>query len=161
MPVTHTFDEACVALSDFLQREDWSCVELLWLCREDVTGVRRRIFVHPSPPSANRDLYIQHYERGARQSRGVRLDVLFILGSRACCYVWVPRDDTDASCAMLSDELRLSIPCRETKFPIAAKQCRTGLGFYFCRIFSRLRGESPIVQDFPSRSDLDANIRKG
>ena len=159
MPVTETFDEACLALSDFLRREDEPCEELLWLFREDVTGVRRRIFVHPSPPSFNRELYREHYEFGARQGRGMRVVVDFFLGRRACCYVWVPRDDMDASYAMLSDGLRLSIPGRESEFPITATQCRTSAGFYFRLALSRLRGVSPIAHALPSRHDLNANTR--
>jgi hypothetical protein len=159
MPVTETFDEACLSLSDFLRREHQPSGELLWLCREDVTGIRRRIFIHPSPPSRNRDLYRQHYEFGVRQGRGVRVEVQFFLAFRPCCYVWVPRDDIDAQYAMLSDGLKFSIPDRQSKFSTTAGQCRTAPGFSFRRALSRLRGESPIAQDFPSRRDLDANTR--
>jgi hypothetical protein len=161
MPITETFDEACSALADFLRREDEPSEELLWLCREDITGIRRRIFVHPSPPSSNRDLYRQLYESGVQQGRGLWVVAAFTLGRRACCYVWVPRDDIDASYAMLSDGLRLSIPSRKAEFPITARQCRTAPGFYFRRTFFRLRGESPIAQDFLSRCDINANTRNG
>jgi hypothetical protein len=159
MPVTETFDEACVKLSELLRRESQPA-ELLWLCREDITGRRRRIFIHPSPPSINRDLYRQRYEFGAQQGRGMRLEVHFFLDDRACCFVWVPRDEIDASQAWLSGDLRLSVPTQKPDYPITATQCGTLSEFVVRGALSRIRGESPIAQDFPFRSDLQTNSLK-
>ena len=158
MPITETFDEACSALADFLRRQGQSS-ELLWVCRDDVSGRRRRLFVHPSPPASNRELYQRHFEFGVRQARGVRLDVLCFAAGRACCYVWVPEDNVASSQAMLTDGLRMgfAVESHESGSGFHAQQCSSSAEFYLRRIWCRFRGESPLIQELPLRADIQSN----
>ena len=158
MPITETVDEACSAFADFLRRHGQS-PELLWICRDDVTGRRRRLFVQPFPPASNRELYQRHFDFGIRQARGVRLDVLCFAGSQACCYVWIPEDDIAASQAMLTDDLRMgfAVESHETGIGFRAQQCGSRAEFYLRGLWCRLRGESPLIQELPLRADIESS----
>ena len=161
MPITETFDEACSALTDFLRSQAQSS-ELLWICREDVTGRRRRLFVHPSPPAGNRGLYQHHFEAGIRQARGIRFDVLCFAAGRACCYVWVPEDDVSASQAMLSDpHLRYGFTVQEmgSQAGFQADRASSSATFFLRRAWCSFRGESPLLQELPTRNELQSNAK--
>jgi hypothetical protein len=148
-----TFDEACSELASLLRREEQPS-ELHWVCREDVTGWRRRLVVHPSPPASNRDWYRDYFDFGQRQARGIRLEALCFAADRAYCYVWVPEDDLAASQAMVSSQ------CIKYSFATEGMGSERGcqaeiaccpIAFHLRRAWCRWRGESPRLQDVPSR----------
>jgi len=158
--ITETFEEASSAFTDFLRQQGQSS-ELLWVCREDITGRRRKLFVHPYPPASNRELYQHHFEFGIQQARGVRFHVLCFAADRACCYVWVPKDDTDASQAMLSDDhlhYSFSVEREDSSRGFLAQRASNSAAFLLRRAWYRLRGESPPIQEVPMRSDLETNF---
>jgi len=158
MPITETFDEACSALSAFLQREGQPS-ELLWICREDITGRRNALFVHPSPPANNRELYRRHFDFGVGQARGMRLFVSCFVGPQAHCYVWVPEDDVAADQAMVSEQaLNYSFATApDSRGGFEAQRVGTAARFAILRHWFRFLGESPRLEDIPTRGELRAN----
>ena len=124
-----------------------------------LTGRRRKYFVHPSPPTTNRTLYQRHFEFGVHQARGVCLDVFCFVGGQACCYVWFPEYDVAASEAMFADHLRYcyTLEGMGSQRGFQAERASSFTAFFIRRVWSRLLGESPMIQELPSRSDLQSN----
>ena len=159
MPVTESFEDACLALIKCL-REQGQPSDLTWVFREDITGRRRSVFVHPSPPSHNGDVYRRHFAAGAHTGRGIRLSVLCFAGDSAYCYVSVPDDDVDASQAMLAHGdlcIGFAVESHESGRGFLARRCHSALEFYVRRIWYRFRGESPFLQKVPRRARVSSN----
>jgi len=55
MVISETFEEASLMLSEHLRKRG-KPDHLVWIFQEDITGFRRKLFVHPSPPESNREL---------------------------------------------------------------------------------------------------------
>ena len=148
-----TFDETCSEFASFLRREGQPS-ELYWVCREEVTGRQRRLVVHPSPSASNRDWYRDYFDVGIRRARCLRLEALCFAAGRAYCYVWVSEDDLAASQAMVSRQ------CINYSFATEGMGSERGrqaeiaccpIAFHLRRAWYRWRGESPCLQDVPSR----------
>ena len=105
MPV---FGEAVKKFQKFLVSQHVSS-ELLWIFREDVISRKRRVLIKEPLPSENTRLVESLYERGCQRGLGVQLDMFCLLGSRPCCYVWLPEDEIDAQYMMVGG-LKLSVP---------------------------------------------------
>lgn len=159
--VSETFDEASAKLVKFLQRQRQPST-LRWIFREDVTGIRRALFVHPSPPPVNLDLWRQRYECGVRQGRGIQLGVLCFAADCAYCYVWVPEDDRAASQAMLVEGLRLAYACGadDSGVGLSGQRCYCSATFALRKLWCRSRGESPSIRALPSREHFES-LRTG
>ena len=143
MPV---FGEAVEQFGGFLASQGLS-PDLLWVFREDVCWRKQRLFVKVPVSEENAGNVERLYNLGVNHGLGVRLDVLCLLGSRPCCYVWLPSDEEDASYAMLSG-LKLSAPTE----PVIAQAVRSGL---LWRAYKWLEGGEAfkgIVEQVPQRA---------
>lgn len=158
--ISETFHQAAEQFADFLQRAG-QVNDLVWSCRENVTGQGRKIAVHPSPPAVNRDLFHRHYDFGVRQGLGVGLEAFCFAGNAAYCCVWVPEDAAAADNAMFAGGLRFSYAMEpdESGKGRVAKRCITKAVFQLARLWCKLRGESPLVGDLPSRRELELRYR--
>jgi hypothetical protein len=92
--------------------------EPLWIFREDVIAYKRRVWLRWPLPARNRKLVEQLYEQGRQGEFGVSLTTYCVAGYHACCYVFVPDNELDASYAMLQAGLKLSVG---VNMPIAQK----------------------------------------
>ncbi len=104
------FDNAIRQLKTFLAGQNVS-TDLVWVFREDVVSYKLRLYVRASLPNDNDDLAASLYERGLVRDLGVRLEVLCLLGSRPCCYIWLPEDREDAGYSLLlMSKFIISVP---------------------------------------------------
>lgn len=154
MMITESFDDACAHFQAFL-REQGVPSQLLWICREDLTGRRRRLVVHPAPPAINREIYRGLFEAGRKRGFGISLEVACFVGDDAGCYLFVPSDEVEADQSMLSSGLRFSYA---TDYPdICAFRAVTAgstISFQIRQMWCRWRGESPLISNLPSRRQL-------
>lgn len=142
MPV---FGEAIQQFGSFLVSQGFS-PDLLWVFREDVCWRNQRVFVKVPVPVENLEHVERVYKVGVARGLGIRLDMLCLLGSRPCCYVWLPSDEVDASYAKLSG-LKLSVPTE----PAVAQAVGSGLRW---RAYKWLEGSETfkgIVEQIPWR----------
>src|SRR5690348_9405728 len=94
-----SFTEAGATFAAFLEREG-APAQLLWIDREDVTSYRREIWVRVCDPSEAVRRAEARYEAGRKHGLGVSLRAVCKVGAATACYVWVPKDEMDASYAM-------------------------------------------------------------
>jgi hypothetical protein len=106
-PQMPAFNEAVEHFRKLLVSQQISS-ELLWVFREDVTSHKRRVLVKEPLPFENERIAALLYERGCQRGLGVQLDVFCLLGSRPCCYIWLPEDEYDAH--YMIGNLKLSVP---------------------------------------------------
>ncbi|MDQ3816427.1 MAG: hypothetical protein M3362_01900 [Acidobacteriota bacterium] len=140
------FGEAVQQFGGFLLIQGLSS-GLLWVFREDVCWRKQRLLVKVPVPEENARYAESLYNAGVNRGLGVRLDVLCLLGSRPCCYIWVPSDEEDASYAMLSG-LKLSVPTE----PVMARAVSNGS---LWRAYKWLEGREAftgIVEQVPRRA---------
>ena len=140
MPV---FGEAVRQFGGFLESQGLSS-DLLWVFREDVCRRRQHLFVKVPVPKENFGDVERLYNLGVSRGLGVRLDVLCLLDSRPCCYVWLPSDEEDAAYAMLSG-LKLSVPTE----PVIAQAVRNGLLWRAYKWLERSEVFAGIVERIP------------
>jgi hypothetical protein len=143
MPV---FGEAVRQFGGFLVSQGLSS-DLLWVFRQDVCWRKQRLLVKLPVPEENTGHAESLYGVGVNRGLGVRLDVLCLLGSRPCCYIWLPPDEEDASYAMLSG-LKLSTPTK----PVIARAVRSGLLWRAYKWFERGEAFTGIVEQVPRRA---------
>ncbi|MCH7725979.1 MAG: hypothetical protein IH991_05790 [Planctomycetes bacterium] len=101
------FPEALDRFQNFLASEG-HCTELLWIFREDVVERCPRTYLRV--PLRNDETLVELlYDEGLQRGLGIHLNVFCFLEDRPCCYVWLPKDEEDASYRMLLG-LKVSIP---------------------------------------------------
>ncbi len=105
MPI---FVDAVARFREFLISQQ-APSELLWVFREDVSSRKRRVLIKEPLPPENVQLAESLYERGCQRGLGVQLDAFCLLGSRVCCYICLPEDESEAQHLMI-DGLKLSVP---------------------------------------------------
>lgn len=104
------FDEALRQLKVFLAGQNIHG-DPLWVFRDDVVSYKLRLHVKEPLPNTNEKLAAALYERGLQRDMGIRLNVLCLLGSRPCCYVWLPKDTEEAASALLlMSKFIISVP---------------------------------------------------
>ena len=102
-----SFGEAVAKFQRFLQ-EGGRPSTIRWIFREDVVERGRKVFVRmPLPNSAAEARRL--YNKGVERDLGVHLDVYCFFNGLSLAYVWLPKDEEDASYRMLSG-LKLSYP---------------------------------------------------
>lgn len=143
MPV---FGEAVQQFGGFLVSQGLS-PDLLWVFREDVCRRKRRLFIKVPVSEENFGDVERLYHLGVSRGLGVRLDVLCLLGSSPCCYVWVPSDEEAASYAMLSG-LKLSVPTE----PVIARAVRNRVLWRAYKWLERSETFTGIVEQVPRRA---------
>lgn len=143
MPI---FGEAVEQFGGFLVSQGLSS-ELLWVFREDVCWRQQRLFVKVPVAEGNVGSVEKLYNLGVNRGLGVRLDVLCLLDTRACCYAWLPSDEEDASYAMLSG-LKLSVPVE----PMVAHAVRSELLWRAYKWLERSETFTGIAKQVPRRA---------
>jgi hypothetical protein len=143
MPV---FGEAARQFGGFLVSQRLS-PDLLWVFREDVCGRNQQLPVKIPTPEENAGHVESLYNLGVSRGLGARLDVLCLLGSRPCCYVWLPSDEEDASYAMLSG-LKFSVPTE----PMVAQAVESSLPWRVYKWLERGEAFKGIVEQVPPRA---------
>jgi hypothetical protein len=157
MPITETFDEAVSKFIAFLERQN-SPVDLRWLCREEVTGYRRQLFVHPSPSPDNRELYRHKYSHGVTIGHSVALAATCFADGVTYCNVWVSAFDFDSTHPELTGDLHfhLYVDSSTSQPNLSARRSCSAFTFHIRRAWCRVRGESPAVGEFSTRSELES-----
>lgn len=82
------FDDAIASFARFVEAEGHGR-ELTWVFREDVTSMRRRLWIRVPVPTANRNLARELYETARVSGVGSSLVVLGDSGHTSACYVEV------------------------------------------------------------------------
>jgi len=100
--------EGAVAKFQWLLQDGGRPTVLRWLFREDILDWRSKVFVRV--PLANTDADVKClYDEGVKRDLGVHLDVYCFMDSMSLAYIWLPKDEKDASYRMLTG-LKLSYP---------------------------------------------------
>ena len=73
----------------------------LWIFREDVRLRGGSFLVRQPLPDRNARLAAAHFERGRQGELGVRMEVLCMLGTQGCCYVWCPENPREKDYGLL------------------------------------------------------------
>src|SRR5689334_17675851 len=121
-----SFAEAVATFATFLEREG-APGQLLWVDRDDVTSHRRRVWVRVRDASEAAHRAAARYEAGRERGLGVSLRAVCKAGASTACYVWVPKDETDASYAMQPRSLKCQVPLPL----IAASVVRSSIYWHF------------------------------
>ena len=143
MPV---FGEAVRQFGDFLVSQRLPS-EGPWVFREDVCWRQRQLFVKVPIPEENIGDVESRYNLGVNRGLGVQLNVLCLLGTRPCCYIWLPSDEEDAAYAMTSG-LTLSVPTQ----PVKAREVKSGLLWGAYKWQERSEAFTGIVERVPRRA---------
>ncbi len=147
-PEIPAFSDATQQLKDFLSKQNLS-PEFLWVFREDVSWRKRYIFVKEPLPTENIGLVESLYESGRRRDLGIRLEVLCLLASRPCCYVWLPKDQMSAEYALLlMSKFIISVPTDLRN----AKSVRNPLTWQWHKLLEGGAGWESIVERLPRRN---------
>lgn len=144
-----SFAEAVATFTTFLDREG-APTQLLWVDREDVTSHRLQIWVRISGVSEAARRAEARYEAGRENGLGVSLRAVCKVGESAACYVWVPKNEIDASYAMQPRSLKCQVPVPL----ISASVVRSSIHWHLRRALngSRPFGNS-LVSELPNRAD--------
>ena len=94
------FNEAVKQFQDYLAEHDISPA-ILWVFREDVVYCKGRLCIKEPLSRENPKIVESLYERAREQGSGIRFEMLCLLGSRPCCYIWLPQDPMDRSYSLL------------------------------------------------------------
>jgi hypothetical protein len=137
------FQTAYMKYRAFLTQEGHG-KEPLWIFREDVIAYKRRVWLRWPLPSQNRELVEQLYEQGRQGEFGVQLTSYCLAGYHACCYVYVPENEIEASYAMLPSGLKLSVTMN---MPSAQKVSNKILWHFLglVNLFTRRRWEDQCI----------------
>lgn len=142
------FPDALRQCEDFLTSQKFS-PDLRWVFREDVAWRKRRIFIKEPLPAENGKLVESLYESGRQRGLGIRLEVLCLLDSRPCCYVWLPKDQIDAEYALLlMTKLIISVPTDLQ----TAESVRNPLMWQMRKLVERVAGWESSVERLPRRN---------
>jgi len=147
-PALPSFTEAVSTFKAFLEREGASA-QLLWVDREDVTSHRRQIWVRIGDAREAARRAEARYEAGREKGLGVSLRAVCKVGDSTACYVWVPKDKTDAEYAMQPRSLKCAVPVPL----ISASVVRSSVYWHLRRALNGWRqfGNS-LVSELPARA---------
>lgn len=91
-----TFEEARRQYQEFLFKNNGLTKEILWIFREDVTCIGDQYYVKQPLRADNTTLAEKLLEIARVKDLGLRIQVLCLLNSHPCCYIWVPADAEEA-----------------------------------------------------------------
>jgi hypothetical protein len=144
---TLPFDKAIREFECFIAKQGLS-TDLLWVFREDISSFKRRILIKEPLPEGNLNMAEALYKRGCAEKKGIRLEVLCLLGARPCCYVWVPRDRDEAERnLLLLSGFIMSIPEKL----LSARGIRNPLAWAWYKWLDRKRGWNELADRVPRR----------
>src|SRR5215203_2264987 len=146
-----TFDDAVNQFQHFLAGQNIS-PELRWVFREDVVYRKGRILVKEPLPEGNSRTVELLYERGREQDSGIRLETLCLLGSRACCYIWLPQDPpNDKHSLLLMSKFAMGVPIVLQP----AQSVRNPLTWQLYKLFEGKADSAIPVERLPRRNPND------
>jgi hypothetical protein len=143
-----SFEEASARLRAFLDNQSLNS-DLLWICREVFLEQWPKLYV--KLPMHNECCLAERiYDEGLRRGIGVELQVFCFVEGRPCCYVWIPKDEIDASYRMLSG-LKLCIrePGRQIVVPVKSR-----FRWFWLNWFSFRHLRRSWAEDIPERTLL-------
>lgn len=148
------FDTAVERFKGFLVQQ---CLgtDILWIFREDAAAVKRGISVKVPLLAENESLARRYYSYGQERGLGLCIQMLCVLESRPCCFIWVPTDQTDAGCAMISG-LKMSIPVER----INARAVRSSCIWKIRRHLAKRSNMQWILDQLPARADIPQRNRQ-
>ena len=147
-PEIPSFNEAVKQLKDFLISQNLS-PELLWVFREDIVWRKQRILIKEPLPQENESVAESLYESGRQRELGIRLETLCLLGSRPCCYIWLPKDQMDAEYALLlMSNFIISVPTDLKR----AESVRSPLIWRAHKLFEGVPAWISMVERLPRRN---------
>lgn len=140
------FEEATARLRAFLANQVLNS-DVLWICREVFLEQWPRLYVK-LPLHNESSLAERIYDEGVRRGIGVELQVFCFVEGRPCCYVWIPKDEIDATYRMLSG-LKLCIrePGRQIVVPV-----KSHFQWIWLNWFSLPHLRRSWVEDIPGRT---------
>jgi hypothetical protein len=128
------FTDALATWLAFLERAG-APTQLLWIDREHVTSQRRRIWLRRGDPSAAARRAAARYEAARARGLGVSLRVVCQVGAACACYVWAPKDETEASYALQPRSLKCQVPVPL----LAAEEVRSSIYWHLRRFLNALQ----------------------
>lgn len=141
------FNTAVLQFRTFLHSSGFS-PDIVWVCREDTTFRRARMYIRIPLPEANRACAERRYAMGRQLGWGVCLHMLGLLDSRPCCYVWFASSAQEAGnsfCVGLT--LKHRIP------PLQAQGIRSSILWRAVRCYNKWVGWTGITDSVPSRCE--------
>jgi hypothetical protein len=144
MPI---FSDAVKSFQEFLVSQR-VYPELLWVFHEDVISSKQRILVKEPLPPENEELVESLYMRGCHRGLGVQFDVCCILGSRPCCYIWLPEDEYEAH--YMIGNLKLTVPVDL----LYARSVKSKLMWSIYRWLSEKSDWNKAVERIPHKQNL-------
>ncbi len=108
---------------------------IIWVTREQLASNRRRVWLHPGDPIKSSCIAESIYRVGQSRGLGASLRAVCSVGDSTACYVWVPRDETDASYAMQPPSLKCWVP----KPLVAAVRIDSALHWRLLRLINGFR----------------------
>ena len=154
MTETPPFADALPSFLRFVDEQGFS-TDLLWVFREDVTNCRRDIWVRVPVPAENVELAREYYDLGRQQGLGVTLELLCRVDDQSACFVWVPKDEIDASYAM-QGPLKLSVAVN----PVDATPVRSRILWCWRSWLNRWRKCVTFADHLPLRDDVRRRTRR-
>ena len=155
---TPPFDEALGRFRRFLKSEGGP-TDLFWVFREDVSTWGCTDWIREPVPAENSNLAFAYYEFGRHQGLGVTLSCLCDVDGRAACFVWVPKDQSEAADRFQAPCLKLSVH----RGPIGP--CRNGVSVrsYVSWQYRRWRNQKWVGfnDDLPSRREAVQRVATG
>ena len=146
-PSVPDFEEAIDQLKTFLISQELS-PHIVWIFRDDVVWHNGSVCVKV-PLSGNNFGHAQlAYDDGLKNDLGIRIEVLGLLNEVPVCYVWLPKDKSEAERnGLLMAKFFLSIPSPLQKL----QSVESGILWYVYRLFERKSDWLSSIDRLPTR----------
>ena len=106
---TSNFELQVARFQQFLRANQRS-EKIVWIELGDLLLTGKRHLYARIPTSDSRELAARRaFEKGIEQGRGVLFKAVFEVQGSSLCYVWVPRNNDEASLALMPAGVKLSI----------------------------------------------------
>jgi len=118
------FAEASARMSAFL-RGQGAPESIVWVFREEVTSFRRQVWVRAGARREAQSAAAEAcFEKGRERGLGVAIRGVCQVEGATACYVWVPKDSTEAEYALQPPSLKLAVPTPLVKARIVRSALR-------------------------------------
>jgi hypothetical protein len=145
-----TFERAETLYKNFLKTNNIG-TKLNWIFREDCIADGWDVSIKTPLPTGNRQLAKQCFELGKQRNLGITITTSCTLNGDPCCFVQLPKDDTDDVCRQLGN--------RFIKFTFYVnlsdvRQVRNTILRNIKQLFERKRDYRYWIDEVPSRYTL-------
>ena|SRR5579863_3138023 len=152
---TPPFDKAVERLRQFIKSHGGS-TKLFWVFREDVSS-GTKTWVRFPVPAENFQLASEIYEFGRHQGVGVTLAAYCLVGGEFACFVWVPKDESEAADRLQAPCLKLCIHSGRTE-DFRTVQPVTSRLLWRYRCWRNRRWQECLDDCVPSRLDAAERV---